>query len=295
MMERLPKQVHRYIAAATPAKNEPREKRERANWHIVEWLQQNRNVCFPRKARSPCSIHGGRCLVFHDHISPTEGPRHPIRLSVAGVTCVGWSCEGAMEGFAHESEIPHAVWMTERRAAEENDLEDGFFAECTVRYPVQRLVEYLPNHEIISIIDGPEKHGWPSKRPRVLIFGFSKRRLQWAGPPQEDIAKDYALKFHRTTVRAGDVFMAAPPEDVMKEYIELAKIQTYHLSEQEFDEVAPWSCYRWCCLLAPLRGSTVGKSISRRRTRTHLRNTSLTWSTIARAAAHQADLSGPCS
>ena len=99
ILERLPKRAQQYIAAATPAKNEPREKRERANWHIVEWLQQNRNVCFPRKARSPCSIHGGRCLVFHDHISPTEGPRHPIRLSVAGVTCVRLSCEGAMEGF----------------------------------------------------------------------------------------------------------------------------------------------------------------------------------------------------
>ena len=135
-------------------------------------------------------------------------------MSVAGVTCVGWSAEGQREEFAHESEIPLAVWMTERFQAECKNLEDCFFAECTVRYPVERLAEHLPNHTIISIIDGPEKHGWPSKRPRVLIFGWSNARLRWAGPhtSREEITKDYSRKFHRTSVRAGDVFMAASPE-----------------------------------------------------------------------------------
>ena len=239
ILERLPKSARKYIAAAAPAKNDPREKKIKANQHILEWLQQNRGYCFLADARSPCCVHGAQCMVFQDRTSPTEGRRHPIRMSVAGVTCVGWSAEGQREEFAHESEIPHAVWMTERFQAECKNLEDCFFAECTVRYPVERLAEHLPNHTIISIIDGPEKHGWPSKRPRVLIFGWSNARLRWAGPhtSREEITKDYSRKFHRTTVRAGDVFMAASADDVMKEYIELAKVQTYQLTEQDFNVI----------------------------------------------------------
>eukprot|EP00975_Prorocentrum_lima_P009220 1963361-Prorocentrum_lima.AAC.1 len=56
-------------------------------------------------------------------------------MNNAGNCCQGWSSAGPQKRFAHPSEIPHACWLTKRKVAVELDLEDGFFEECTVRYP----------------------------------------------------------------------------------------------------------------------------------------------------------------
>ena len=53
--------------------------------------------------------------------------RHkPVKIHVAGTVCKGWSAAGSKEQFSHESERPHAVWVTERKAWAEQFLEDVF-------------------------------------------------------------------------------------------------------------------------------------------------------------------------
>ena len=147
---------------------------------------------------------------------------------MAGVTCVGWTSEGKSEQWAHESEVPHAVWLQERRAFAELGIEDVFFVECTPRYPImEKLVKPLAKtHRMVWVIDGPEYHGHPSKRRRIIGAGVVLSRKSWCGPEsQDEIAEYYARRFHRGTVLSADVYKLASKDEYMKQLVGLARVQ----------------------------------------------------------------------
>jgi hypothetical protein len=169
----------------------------------------------------------------------TGGKPDPLRVAVGGISCLPWTKTGLCEGHASACEVPHNVWLCERAELAVKLLEDLFFLECTPRYPIHLARQRLRNtHLVISIQDGPEYHGWPHKRLRLLAAGISTQTLEWLGPDSDKaIAKDYADKFHRAVKVAGDVLIASPREDELKEMVRLAAAQGYHVTAQELDTV----------------------------------------------------------
>lgn len=88
--------------------------------------------------------------------------------------------------------------------------------------------------QIFFIVDGPELHGWPVKRLRLLTFGFSTRRFFRCGPPsQEALEAEFSEKVHRGTTATGDAILRADNCTLSLEYMELAKRQRYILSPEE--------------------------------------------------------------
>lgn len=236
IMGQLPSAAREYIKAASPDKRLDAKLRASAHEDLEQWLYDNRKWVFQAGRQARCQVHHRLCDVMP---APAALPG-AIRSNVAGVTCVGWSASGSSEHYAHESEVPHAIWMMSRFSAEEANTEDVFWAECTPRYPSERLASKLHFHQIVSITDGPELHGWLVKRMRSLMFGFSRRRFRWTGPEtQEGIAREFAAKFHKMARCTGEVLMCASDQDVQSEYIELARRQQFIITPDALEGLQP--------------------------------------------------------
>ena len=64
---------------------------------IKQWLHENRNFAFSADATSPCCMHGKPCQVRPQlPTSWAAAGRRPLRMNVAGVTCIAYSTEGAV-------------------------------------------------------------------------------------------------------------------------------------------------------------------------------------------------------
>ena len=120
------------------------------------------------------------------------------RFNFASNICRGWSSVGKQGRYADPSERCHNVWQMQRVRFEELDEEDGFFEECTWRYPVElKLQQGLsPWFRVVFVRWGPKRQFGHSKRPRVHSAGLSIRRLLWVGPDsnraiQEDFDKTF--------------------------------------------------------------------------------------------------------
>ena len=120
-------------------------------------------------------------------------------MNVAGVTCHAWSSEGLNEGSAHESEIPLAAWLAERVYMFEQKAEDVAFLECTPRFPAQqRLSEVFGAlGKVFAWTDGPEWHGWPHRRRRVLAVVVNTLTASWVGDTDVSVLKDANYSFVR--------------------------------------------------------------------------------------------------
>ena len=264
LADRLPETAQAWVKAASPDDTVSRSEKEYAYKEIANWLHENRSWIFTDKAESWCSVHNQMCLVFasdskkrlrhescendsqadqvetgNDYDEHFSTRRYLLRGSIAGVTCVGWTAEGSGEGLAHSSELPHAIWLQERFcAAQRAEGESFFFGECTPRYPVDaKVTSVLPDHLVLKIIDGPEFHGWPHKRRRVLFAGLVKSRIRWIGP--SDYPQDFARRFHKAATLFGDVFLISDKQELLHEYQDLALKQKYIISTAEIAETSP--------------------------------------------------------
>ena len=85
--------------------------------------------------------------------------------------------------------------------------EDLCFFECTPHYPILRLREALKDtRHLLFVKDGPELHGWPHRRKRVLAAGVNKQTLQWVGPKNDkDIVHDYSMRFYKASAVSGSI------------------------------------------------------------------------------------------
>ena len=196
--------------------NDPdvREATVAAYQDIKAVLYQNRKRLFKSTAEAYCIQHQDcRCPLLPADFNDTT----KLRLNWSGTTCVGWSAVGHQKGHADASERDHHVWTAQRVALAEEGKEDGFFQECTVRYPVE---EHLANsledtHRVVWVRWGPELQGIPARRPRLFSFGMARNRLVWVGPQApEAIQADFAALFGSTTHLDGDAFLLLPEEQV---------------------------------------------------------------------------------
>ena len=157
-------------------------------------------------------------------------------ICCAGVSCLPWTAEGNQEAEASECEVPHSIWMNERKIRALRGQEDIAFIECTPRYPIQSILEsnFQHSHKCIWVKLGPELFGWPHKRLRVVGAVLNLKTVMWHGPEDvRDIQKDFARRFHRTTSVGGDIFALASDAERMQEYCTFALKQKNHLSAEE--------------------------------------------------------------
>lgn len=145
--------------------------------------------------------------------------------------------------------------MAERMHLAETCGEDVFFLECTPRYPIRSLRQQLAEaqtHKLVWVKDGPELHGWPHKRMRVLAAGLSCKTVEWVGPSSDEkIAEDFTSRFHRSTTLSGDVFMMASDCELHTEYAALVANRCFRISPPEVEGIPKDELLR---MILPLGG-----------------------------------------
>eukprot|EP00439_Symbiodinium_sp_Y106_P049334 s354_g6.t1 len=260
ILHRLPVEGRQWIAAASPGKQASKAERFEAYKCIADWVMTNRNMLFSVDAQSPCMVHHrhtkGRVEQCPVHPSPppptadsVAGARR-IRVCVAGVTCHAWSAEGSQDGQAHDSEIPLAVWLAERRYMFEQGMEDVCMVECTPRFPAQKRLEetFGDTAVVLAWEDGPEWHGWPHRRRRILSLAVNRSTADWFGPTTSFEARaDYSNRFYRQMVSAGEILMQADLQERVQDMVALARCRKNNVDdaaikklfmERDYDKLA---------------------------------------------------------
>ena len=148
---------------------------------------------------------------------------HPLNISTSGVPCLPYSSAGGRQGAAHQSHPVDTAWRQERVAVGRRAEEDLAFIECVPSYPIEGMKADMPGHEVVHVIDGPEFHGQPAKRRRLLGAAINRETLVWCGPI--DYQLDYENRFHRAHSCNGDVLFCGSQSEIEQEYCELARVQ----------------------------------------------------------------------
>ncbi|CAE7239963.1 unnamed protein product [Symbiodinium sp. CCMP2456] len=255
ILHRLPQRGQDWIAAASPGKHATKAERAEAHAAIADWLMQNRSWLFSKDATAFCCVHQRRCRVHQCLLGEQE---ERLRMNVAGVTCHAWSSEGLLEGTAHESEIPLAVWLAERKFMFEECLEDVLFLECTPRFPAQDRLERVfgDSANVFAWQDGPEWHGWPHRRRRVLAVAVNKRTAAWVGETGlSTLQEQYARRFYRQMSSTGEMLMMASDEERIKEMTAIAVGRKNNVNAKDIAElVEKKDMDGLACLLFPPGG-----------------------------------------
>lgn len=241
ILDRLPDWARSWIDAALPSSGATCEQKKEAHRAIVDWVANHADQLFTDDATSWCYAHDCKCP-SHPVLARDTFKRfpRPLMVTCAGVSCLPWSAEGSQEAEASTCEVPHGVWIWERKVRAEKYQEDIAFLECTPRYPIESGFQdnLEGSHFCIWVRVGPELLGWPHKRMRVLGAALNLKTVDWHGPPdQRAIAIDFASRFHRATVASGDVFALASESERQQEYIGLAKKQKNHLKPAHLDSI----------------------------------------------------------
>eukprot|EP00971_Amphidinium_carterae_P323184 6422726-Amphidinium_carterae.2 len=252
ILHRLPQEAQSWISAASPSRSDAATAAAaEAYSEIKTWVDENAKWLYPDAATSYCLRHKCNCRVVKDSSgtdstemtqmsvmkdssgtdsaemsvmkdsSGTDSAemKRPLVLNIAGVSCLPWTIVGKQEGFGSPCEVPHTVWVYERRERALCGQEDLVLVECTPRYPVPvTLGEPLQDsHHTVSIVTGPEQMGWPHRRTRKLAACISKKTCFWTGPVTDaEVAEDFRSRFNRGVVLAGSAFFMASEEDDLK-------------------------------------------------------------------------------
>ena len=140
ILEKLSPAAQAYVFSSIPPRTWSIERRKQAFQDLQLWLRLNRIWAFPlSKQKNHCCVHPGQGCPSYPVQSSADGRlvrngtrdlpvalRHLV-VNTAGVTCVAHSAAGNNEGSAHISELPHMIWLMERRRVAELLLEDVFF------------------------------------------------------------------------------------------------------------------------------------------------------------------------
>ena len=282
IVSRLPSFAQDWVKSAMPPEDAPKEVKESAMIDIQRYLDSHSELCFGRGLKCKCFVHGKNCPVWPgEECQSAVGPARPaiegggeghaagvdqllegcpgfleeegdellssaaappLRINVAGVTCVAYSAEGKQERGAHKSELPHSIWASERRQWAQDGREDLFFSECVKRYPVQeKLVDKMKGHDIKSVVTGPLQRGIPVRRDRLGMAGTNKKTILWVGP--ENYKADFKQKFHRALQLDGSVFFRASENDRNAMYASYAQGRKHFLRVRDVAKTDTFELY----------------------------------------------------
>ena len=153
--------------------------------------------------------------------------------------------------FSHESELPHSVWLAERAARAQQQLEDLVFVECTAQYPAA---------EKLIINSNPLHLGHPARRPRVFACLLNNSTISWVG--QSNWQDEYQNMFHCTQVVGGSALLAACDEERATVYQQMAHQQKMFISKDKASKLSETELLQTC--LSPGQQQRVARYLSKR-------------------------------
>ena len=189
--------------------------------------------------------------------------QRPLSISFAGVTCDGWSTMGCQKRFGHHSELPHAVWVAERKARSEQLLEDVAFMECTQNYPADvKLSPLKDTHMLLHFKCSPSSIGFPASRTRVFGACLNLQTVKWLGPGPSEWEADFRNKFYTQCVLGGDALFTAPSTERMQECVRMASGQKNFVKGHSLAKLEPSKLLE--VILTPGQQQRVSKYLGQR-------------------------------
>lgn len=233
ILARLPPHALSWVKAALPGDKASPEVARRAYEDIHAYLDENRSWIFFGMARSPCDVQGQCCLVqplmrefnaLRDDGLERDNKRRridrPTVVNNSGTTCTEWTPAERGKKYADPSEVPRAVYITERKASAEKGIENAFFQENSHLYHyMEKLVKPLKDtHKVLRIVWPPEVGGFPLRHERSYTCGVNEITHVWLGPEDpDDVQQHFEHFFRRALFSDFTIFMIATPEMVAEE------------------------------------------------------------------------------
>ena len=201
ILDRLPSCAKAWVKAAAPQSCASPEVARAAYDDIHAYLDRSRSWIFDSTTRSPCDVHGQACLVqplpresqaFRngslDQALKRRRVMRPHVVNNSGTTCTGRSPVEKTKRYSDPSELPHAVYLVERKASAEKCLEDLFFQENSSHYHYEtKLVKPLQDtRKVVQVAWSPEMGGYSIRRERSYTGGINLATLLWLGPEEPD-------------------------------------------------------------------------------------------------------------
>ena len=192
----------------------------RAYADMQAWFMDKRASLFNRNTKSYCLVHEKDCFAYPCMENRKVADEKRLLFNISGNVCWAWSSCGQHAADAHESERTFGIWAAERKSLAEQNLEDGFFEECTSQFPVARKIAapLASSHHVVWVTTCPGLQGFPTTRPRVFSAGLNRKGMAWLGPSKpEDIQADFDSIFSTTMELSGHVFFRAETPDIVQD------------------------------------------------------------------------------
>ncbi|CAE7667911.1 unnamed protein product [Symbiodinium sp. CCMP2456] len=120
-------------------------------------------------------------------------------------------------------------------------------SQCVVHH--RRLQETFGDTAVVlAWEDGPEWHGWPHRRRRILSLAVNRKTADWFGPTSSMEARaDYSNRFYRQMVSTGEILMQGDQEERVKDMVALARARKNNADDtaveklfvdQDYDKLA---------------------------------------------------------
>ena len=238
LLDHLTPAAKSHVQAMMPSSSCTAEEARHAYSDLYTWLKANRAMAFPADHKQKCLTHNQMCPVHPSRRNTTSMLANPTYITLAGVTCDGWSSVGGQARFAHASEACHNAFVVERMVRAEQECEDLAFVECTKTYPIAaKLRDPLSaTHHTIWVTTGPELFGHPVHRRRVLGVCIAKARMARLGPISLlEVQSEFAELFYKTVMLTGGEYFCGPESQRQEMYQHLAATQTNHISLEELN------------------------------------------------------------
>ena len=128
---------------------------------------------------------------------------------------------GKSKKYSDPSEVPHAVYVAERKASVEKDIEQFFQDNSPFYHYVEKLAKPLKDtHKVLRIAWSPETGGFPLRRERSYTSGINEATHMRLGPEDPDeVQRHFAHFLQRSLVSDFSIFMDAPPEMLQEEEV----------------------------------------------------------------------------
>ena len=232
-----------WLTAAEPPGGATVETRNLAQRQQFDWLFRNREWVFSPDRQCYCHVHGCDCPLRPGSVL---GGSDAAPLSITAFGQLGTAqAVNANEGLVG----PPAVWIAERAYLAERKLEHGFVCATPSSYDVEgELVEPLrKTHDVIWVSTGPHWMGYPKRRHRLFVFGFTKGMLDWCGSkgPQK-IQKDFERYFNKSVQLDGDAFLQSPDAEREDIYLAYAVEQSVLCTRDELQQASDQEFMKMC-------------------------------------------------
>ena len=74
---------------------------------------------------------------------------------------------------------------------------------------------------------------WPVRRRRILCAAINTAKLQWMGPPVEEVQQEFDALFNKATMLPGSALFFASDSERHEEYAKVGRLRHHNLTAAE--------------------------------------------------------------